>query len=128
MNLYRYDENLKIIDFGEYDYNNALLILEECYQKGLEKYKWGEKAMSETCFGLSRSDKDFIDICCNGQDTINVFSDRIYFPSMLSRIFSYKKHFSIESTKNDTIKLMKSYFENKREIFEQKYAKFLCRR
>lgn len=47
--------------------------------------------MSETSFGLRRSETDCIEITCNGGDSAAVHSDRLVFPSKLSGVLSTKE-------------------------------------
>ena len=125
--LYRYDYESNIIDLGMCNQDCALNIFEQCCQMATIEYESGEEAIAETSFGLSKSDKDFIEISCHGEDSISVHTDRIYYKSTLSRFFSPKHHFHIQGKKSDGTELIKFFYQNDRETFEKKYANFLCR-
>jgi hypothetical protein len=99
MDLYRFDYDLNIIEQGQCDVNTALETFEQCYLNGCASYDSGEDAYVATCFGLSRSSKDFIEFSCNGQHSVTVHSDRLYYPSRLSRYMGLKHHLFIKGDK-----------------------------
>ena len=127
MDLYRYDRNLRIVGKGQCECASALVVYEECFENGLKSYDSGEEAMSSTSFGLSKSYKDFIELSCHGYDSITVHSDRLHYPSWLSKTFGLKHHFFIKGDKTKGKEIIQDYFGLTRQDFESKYADFLCR-
>lgn len=127
MDLYRYDRNLRIVGKGQCDCVSALVVYEECFENGLKSYDSGEEAISSTSFGLSKSNKDFIELSCHGCDSIAVNSDRLHYPSWLSKTFGLKHHFFIKGDKTKGKEIIQDYFGLTRQEFEGKYADFQCR-
>ena len=127
MDLYRFDRNLRIVGQGQCDCDAALATFEQCYGNGFASYDSGEDAMAATSFGLSRSQTDFIEISCHGQNSVTVHSDRLCYPSRLSKTFSLKHHFFIKGDKTKGVEIIRDYFNMERQAFEAKYAYFLCR-
>jgi len=127
MNLYRFDSHLHIIEQGQSDCNAALEIFERCYVDGCASYDSAEVAYAATSFGLSRSPTDFIEIACHGHDSVTVHSDRLCYPSRLSRYFGLKQHLNIKGDKTLGAKIIRDYFSMDRQTFEGKYSEFLCR-
>ncbi len=127
MNLYRFDRDLHIVEKGQCDSGGALVVYEECYENGLKSYDSGEEAMSSTSFGLSRSDEDFIELSCHGYDSITVHSDRLHYPSRLSKAIGLKHHLFIKGDKTKGREIIQDFFGLERQEFEAKYADFLCR-
>ena len=125
--LYRFDNNLHIVEQGECDCAMALKTLEQCYQNGLASYRSGEEAMVAASLGLSRSKADFIEVSCNGKDAVSVHSDRLSYPSPLKKVFSSKHHFFIKGDKDKGIEVIRDYFTLDRQQFEAKYEAFLSR-
>jgi hypothetical protein len=60
---------------------STLVVYEERDVNGMKSYHSGEEAMSFTSFGLSKSDKDFIEVSCSGYDSVAVHSDHLHYPS-----------------------------------------------
>jgi hypothetical protein len=102
-------------------------MLRDCYERGLKSYVSGEEAISETSFGLRRSETDFIEITCNGVDSVAVHSDRLVFPSKLSGVFSLKKHLGLSADLGVITEVVRDYVELNREQFEEKYKAYACR-
>jgi len=127
MDLYRFDRNLHVAEQGQCDCDAALATFERCYENGFRSYGSGEDAMVATSFGLSRSGADFIEISCHGQESVTVHSDRLCYPSWLSRTFSLRNHFFIKGGKAKGMEIIRDYFSRERQGFEAKYADFLCR-
>jgi hypothetical protein len=127
MDLYHFDRDLHIVEQGPCDCDVALETFERCYVNGCASYDSGEDALVATRFGLSRSRKDFIELSCHGEDSVIVHSDRLYYPSWLSRYFGVKHHFSIKGDKARGTEIIRDYFSMERQAFEAKYADFLCR-
>jgi hypothetical protein len=123
--LYRVNAQLETLDLGECDYPRALEVFEECYRHGLQVTS-GEEAMSRSTFGLSRSDEDFIEVSCNGPDSVSVHSDRICYPTAWSRLLAFRRRYWITGVKDDGIEVIRSFFEESRVDFERRYARFLC--
>lgn len=127
MDLYRFDRNLHIVEQGQCDCDAALETFEQCYKNGCTSYDSGENAYAATTFGLSRSQTDFIEISCNGHNSILVCSDRLCYPSQFKKIFSLKHSFHIKSDKAKGAEIIREYFSMERQQFEAKYADSLCR-
>ena len=127
MDLYRFDRDLHVVEQGQCDCDAALEIFERCYLNGRASYHSGEDAVAAASFGLSKSRKDFIELSCHGEDSVTVHSDRLYYPSWLSRYFSLNHHFSIKGDKARGAEIIRDYFSMERQAFEAKYADFLCR-
>jgi hypothetical protein len=127
MRLYRFDRNLHVVEQGQCDCQTGLETFERCYENGLISYDSGENGMAATSFGLSRSRTDFIEISCHGQDKVTVHSDRLSYPSQMSKTFGLKRHFFMKGDKTKGIEIIQAYFNMERQAFEAKYAYFLCR-
>jgi len=128
MKMYRKDLNLATVECGDCDLPGALRMLKECYERGLKDYPSGEEAIAETSFGLYTSDKDFIEVTCNGRDSVDVYTDRLFFPSRLSGIFSAKRHLRIAGNLRAISDVVKDYTHLTREQFEKKYEGYASRR
>jgi hypothetical protein len=102
-------------------------MLRDCYERGLKSYVSGEEAISETSFGLKRSETDFIEITCNGANSIAVHSDRLVFPSKLAEAFSLKKRLAISGNLSVATEVVRSYVDLSRDQFEEKYKVNACR-
>ncbi len=125
--IYRFDRDLHVVEQRQCDCAAALETFEQCYLNGLASYNEAEDAMVATSFGLSRSRTDFIEVSCNGRDSVTIHTDRLCYPSWLSKYFSYKHHLCIEGDKVKGVEIIRDYFSMERESFEAKYADFLCR-
>ena len=125
--LYRFDNNLHIVEQGECDCETALKTFEQCYQNSFSSYRSGEEAMVATTLGFSKSKEDFIEVSCNGKDAVSVHSDRLSYPSPLKRAFSSKKHFFIKGDKDKGIEIIRDYFTLDLQEFEARYEAFLSR-
>jgi len=127
MDLYRFDRDLHVIEKGQCDLDAVLETFEQCYLNGFASYDSGEDAYAATSFGLSRSRTDFIELSCHGHDSMTVHSDRLCYPSRLSKYFGLKHSFYIKGDKAMGVEIMRDYFSLGRQTFEDKYADFLCR-
>jgi hypothetical protein len=127
MNLYQFDCDLQIIEKGSCDCSSALLLFEECYTNGLNSYDSGEEAMAATSLGLSRSSSDFVEISCNGNESISAHSDRLCYSSWISKYFGLNRHLFIKGNKAYGREVIQSFFNLDRQEFESKYVDFLCR-
>lgn len=127
MNLYHFDRDFHIVEQGQCDSDGALETFEQCQLNGCASYHSGEDAIVATSFGLSRSRVDFIEISCHGQDFVTIHSDRLSYPSSLSRYFALKQHFNIKVDKTKAREVIRDYFNMEREAFEAKYSDFLSR-
>jgi len=127
IDLYRFDRTLHIVKMGECDCDTALATFEQCYGNGFSSYDSGEDALAATSFGLSRSEKDFIEISCHGLESVTVHSDRLCHRSRLSKSFSLKRHFFIKADKRRGVEIICNYFGMELQAFEAKYAHSLCR-
>jgi hypothetical protein len=125
--LYRFDNNLHIVEQGECDRDTALYTFEQCYENSFSSNRSGEEAMVATSFGLSKSKEDFIEISCNGKDVVSIHSDRLCYTSLLNKAFSSKHHFSIKGDKDKGMEVIRDYFRLDRQQFEAKHEAFLSR-
>jgi hypothetical protein len=127
MNLYRQDQSLSIVELGNCDESRALHELKSAYQAGLCTYISAEEAIEKTGFGLSRSDKDFLEVSCSGPDSIVFHSDRLVLPSMIARLLSPKIHFRITVSRTRADEVIRDYFQMPRDKFEATYQEFITR-
>jgi hypothetical protein len=127
MNLYRFDRDLHVVEKGQCDYDAALAVYEECCENGLKSYRSGEEAMSLTSFGLSKSNKDFIEVSCNGYDSIAVHTDRLHYPSRIGKFLGTKRRLFIKADKTKGKEIIHDFFGLERQEFETKYSDFLSR-
>ncbi len=127
MDLYRFDRDLHVVEKGHCDYDAALTVYEECYENGLKSYHSGEEATSLTSFGLSKSSKDFIEVSCNGYDSIAIHSARVHYPSGFRKLLGTKGHLFIKGDKSKGKEIIWDFFDLNRQEFEAKYSGFLCR-
>ena len=127
MNLYQFDCDLHILEKGQCDCSSALTLFEECYANGLKSYDSAEEAMAATSLGLSKSSSDFIEVTCNGNESITAHTDRLCYPSWLSKTFGIKHHLFIKGNKAKGIEIIQDFFNMDRHDFELKYVDFLCR-
>lgn len=122
VNLYRFDMNLKVVDDGPCDCASALAMLVACSGRDAATFASAEAALSETSFGLSRSDRDFIEISMDGKGTVSIHSDRLHFPSWFSETFGLKRRFSIEGDSGLAKQVIQDYFRMDRLQFERAYS------
>jgi hypothetical protein len=127
MDCYRFDREYNLVECGQCDVHAAIALFEQCYQNGMRHYDSGEEAVAATSFGLSRSEADFIEISCNGQESVAVHADRLHFPSALSKAFTSKRHFRIVGSRAVGLEAIRDYFALNRPDFEGKYRDCLCR-
>ncbi len=127
VDLYGFDRTLHVVKMGQCECDTALVTFEQCYGNGLSSYDSGEDALAATSFGLSRSEKDFIEISCHGLESVTVHSDRLCYPSRLGKTFGLKRHFFIKADKSRAVEIIHNYFSMERQAFEAKYANSLCR-
>ncbi len=126
--LYEFEEpDLSVVDRGECDLKQALAKFEECYKRGLVNYQSAESAMAATSFGLNRSESDFIEISCNGEHSVLIYSDRLFYSSKLARWFGTSRHLEIKGNKELGYTAIDDYFRLDRAAFESKYLSFICR-
>jgi hypothetical protein len=127
IDLYRFDRTLHVVSMSQCDCETALATFEQCYKNGFASYDSGEDASAATSFGLSRSEKDFIEVSCHGQESATVHSARLCYPSGLSKTFALKHHFFIKADKTKGVEIIRNYFGMERSGFEAQYKNFLCR-
>jgi hypothetical protein len=127
--LYGFDaQTLATVEKGECSLSLAVKTFEACYERVLAHYETAEEAVSTTSFGLYRSETDFIEISCVAMNAIRIHSDRLLYPSRISRWFTPKPYLGIEGDRDLGFRVIKDYFELEREAFESAYSKFACRR
>ncbi len=128
MNLYRFDSHLHIVEQGQCNRDTALEAFERCYMNGCAAaHASAEEAYAATSFGLSRSQADFIEISCHGQDCVTVHSDRLCYPSRLRRYLALKRCLFVKGDKVMGARIIRDYFAIRRPAFEARYAEFLRR-
>ncbi len=127
VNLYRFNTELKIVELGSCDTRKLNEILQESIVNSNQIYESGEEAIVKTSFGLSKTAEDFIEIHCQRNSEISVYSDRLVFDSVFKKIFSTKIHFNIKTNTENIRNLIHQYINSNREFFESEYNQFLCR-
>lgn len=125
--LLKYDTNLDLIDQGACDEGRALEELHAAHAAGLQRYDSGEEAVAKSSFVLSRSESDFLRIDCNGDTEIDIDSDRLIYPSKVSRIFSTMSRISLRVDRIGAEEMIRDYLEMSRAEFEAEYQPFFCR-
>ncbi|HRZ47709.1 MAG TPA: hypothetical protein P5555_21250 [Candidatus Paceibacterota bacterium] len=127
MKLYRQNRALSVVDLGECDEMRALAELKSTYEAALQSYGSGEEALEKTGFGLSRTDEDFLEACCNGRESVVFHSDRLVFGSKFTRFFCVKQHYRILVDRAKAEQVIRDYFRMPRETFEAAYQAFATR-
>jgi hypothetical protein len=127
MNLYRQKRDLSLVELGECELDKALKEFEATYHAGLQKYESGEDALEVTGLGLSRSDRDFLEMFCSGEERVTFHSDRLCYDSSLARLFAVKGHFEITVDKVTATQVIRDYYKLARSGFEAAYRAFLTR-
>ena len=90
INIYKFDKDLQIIELGKGTFDKVSEILEESLSKSHKNYKYGEDAIAETTIGLSKTEEDFIEVSCHGDDEITIHTDRLIYDSKWSNFFHLK--------------------------------------
>lgn len=126
MVLSHLDINGESVDQRGCTLDEALGDLDARYLAGLERFPSFDESYARSYMCLSRDEKDFLELTCNGADSITIHSDRLIYPSTLSRLFAPKRRFSAKVTKPEAITLIEGYFEKSREEFEAALGSWLA--
>jgi hypothetical protein len=78
---YRVDRSLKVQELGQVALEDTKHVVDACFPRLQAHYDSGEEALSETMFGFSRSDAEFIELCIHDFTSI---SCKIELPSLPS--------------------------------------------
>jgi len=76
---YRVDRSLRVWELGRVSLEEAKHMVDARFARLQARYESGEEALSETMFGFSRSDDEFVELCIH--DFTNI-SCRIELPSL----------------------------------------------
>ena len=116
MNLYKLSPKLTIVESGPVDYDGAIAELEKSTANSYKIYQYGEDAVSETMFGLSKTDQDFIEISVT-EGIVNIHTDLLERRSLLDVL----KRKSLDRTigsKEIVLEVIDKYFKLDRKRFE----------
>ena len=102
INIYKFDKDLQIVELGKGNLDKINELLEESLSNSNKTYEHGEDTIAATSFGISKTNKDFIEIGCHGDNEITIHTDRLFYGSKWSKIFSPKQHLFIKATKLTT--------------------------
>ena len=123
MIFHKFDDDCKLIDAIQIDLEQALVFLDEYLERADEKYTYGEEAMAATSFCISRSESDFLQINCDGKNSISFHSDRLEFDmNFLLRLFCKKTVMILEGNIDYSVKIITDFFNLSRQCFEKKYS------
>jgi hypothetical protein len=128
LQLGRYTPHLQVTDVGPIDFTQALKELDNCFAAAGVNYADAETHLAATTLFVSRTDADFLDISCPGNNTVLILSDRVCSTrqSVWHRwLFRTKSVFSMEIDKSTAQKVISDYFTLSREDFEQTYQRYL---
>lgn len=126
--LSQYDAELNIIELGEFQLSQLDKLFQEKSANAKLVTETAEESITKTCFMLSRSDLDFIqlDFLFNGK--VKFESDRLIYPTdflgKLRNILRNKDYLSCELNLNDAKQLCQDYISLDRQAFEQKFQHF----
>lgn len=129
--LYIYDENLNLLDKGEFDINRFDELFDNRVANSQMKFEFFETMIKKTSFMLSRSNMDYINVRIDGlsdKNMVTIFSE-IYpntFWGKVKKVFYFKKF--VYHTKIDlpTAKMIcQDYLALDRQEFENKYHTFI---
>lgn len=126
-----YDQQLALIDKGEFDDSRLDELLNERLSNAGLTFDDGEMAVSCTAFILSRSEKDFIEVMINHKGSVVFYSDRLCYTSgilsTLKKMFCDKHHLSFEVDIRIAKTVCQDYLKLDRQAFENKYQMFYSR-
>lgn len=126
MILSHLDINGESIDQRGCTLDEALMDLDARYLAGLERFPSFDESYARSYMCLSRDEKDFLELTCNGADSITIHSGRQIYPRTISRLFAPKRRFSAKVTKPEAIILIEGYFVKSREEFESSHVSWLA--
>ena len=123
MIFHKFDDDCKLIDAIQVDLEQTLVFLDEYLDRADDKYTYAEEAMAATSFCISRSESDFLQINCDGKNSISFQSDRLEFDMhFLLRLFCNNTTMFLEGNNDFSIKVITDYFNLPRQSFEKKYS------
>ena len=127
VNLACLDLDLNPVTLGTCDLPSAIEELKKRHGNGLRSYEWFEESYVATYMCVSRSSEDFLELTCHGQDQVGVWSDRLEYSSIWSRLFAIKKWIIAEVSLADAEAMLRDYFEMDRSSFEAHYLEYYAR-
>lgn len=123
-----YDENLDVIEKGEFSIYELDILLNERILNSQCSFDDMETMLSQTHFCLYRDDKDFLSVDVLNENLFSIESDRLYYPdNLFVRIRNLFRHKSYLSGKVDlkTVKqICQDYMTLDRQTFEDKCQVF----
>lgn len=123
-----YDENLDVIEKGEFSIYELDVLLNERILNSQCSFDDMETMLSQTHFCLYRDDKDFLSVDVLNENLFSIESDRLYYPdNLFVRIRNFFRHKSYLSGKVDlkTVKqICQDYMTLYRQTFEDKCQVF----
>lgn len=123
-----YDENLDVIEKGEFSIYELDILLNERILNSQCSFDDMETMLSQTHFCLYRDDKDFLSVDVLNENLFSIESDRLYYPdNLFVRIRNFFRHKSYLSGKVDlkTVKqICQDYMTLDRQTFEDKCQVF----
>ncbi len=79
MIFHRFNSDCKLIDGVEIDFEKTLILLGEYLERADDKHRYIEEDIAATSFCISRSKSDFLQVNCDGKNSISFQSDRLEF-------------------------------------------------
>lgn len=126
--LFFYDENLKLIDQGEFDISQLNQLFDERFSHQNIHFTNIEQMVSKTSFCLSRNEQDFLAMDCQKNGKVSIQSDRLHYPTdfwgKLRDFFRNKNCLSGEVDLTTAKIICQDYVKLDRQTFEQKYQMF----
>ena len=119
--FYGFDNEMSMVDKGNGDLEMALRFLGDCLSHAGKKFEYGEDAVAETSFGISKGRKDFLEVTANGPGQVDFHSDRLCYKSTLSRLFNSKKRLAVSCNSQKAKDVICDYMTLDRQVFEEKY-------
>lgn len=124
MKFQPFNNKAKLLEERDVSLNEALIFLDEYLARSDQVFENGDLAMEQTCFCISRDKRDFLQVNCDGRDTVWFISDRLdYDMNFLLRILCSKTLMAFGGNREIGIKVISDYFQLSRESFEAKYVK-----
>jgi len=109
---YGMDRALRTQVYGSVSLQEALAIFDERLANMREFYEWIEDALSDTMFGFSRSDNNFIELCIHAKDhvacSVELPSLR---PSWLARLAGDRGRYETDlKTRSEVVVMLRDFF------------------
>ena len=122
MKFQAFNNKAKLLGEREIELSEALTILNEYLARSNQVFENGDIAMEQTCFCLSRNNKDYLQVNCDGSDELWFYSDRLFYDmNLLFRILCSKTVMAFGGNSQIGKQIITDYFEMSRESFERKY-------